>query len=154
MHVGQKLDKYDTIRYGRLLDTPCRRGDRHRYYSSSSSNKHDDQHYYHPYRRRDRKYFSNEFKKSNPPTLDGEMKKSQDTKAWLSGMRKFFMLHDYLENMKARITTFSLKGKANIWWQDVKNARGMHEEDFTWNEFEQLFKNMCLSERYFDDREN
>ena len=42
------------------------------------------------------------------------MKKSQDANAWFLGMRKFFKLHDYSENMKARVATFSLKGKANI----------------------------------------
>jgi len=43
-------------------------------------------------------------------------------------MNKFFRLHDYLENMKARISTFSLKGKANIWCEDVKNIRDIYEE--------------------------
>ena len=48
------------------------------------------------------------------------MEKSQDAEAWLLGMKKFFMLHDYSENMKAKVATFSLKGKANIWWEGVK----------------------------------
>lgn len=68
-------------------------------------------------------------------------------------MRKFFRLHDYSENMKARVATFSLKSKVDIWWQDMKNVRCIHEEDFTWIEFEWLFKKKYLSERYFDDRE-
>ena len=51
-------------------------------------------------------------------------------------MRKFFKLHGYSENMKARVATFSHKGKADIWWEDVKNVRCIHEEDFTWSEFE------------------
>ena len=55
--------------------------------------------------------------------------------------------------MKARIATFRLKGKENIWWEDVKNFKGIHEEDLTWSEFEQLFKKKYLSERYFDDKE-
>jgi len=46
-------------------------------------------------------------------------------------MRKFFRLHDYSENMKARVATFSLKGKADIWWEDVKNVTCIHEYDFT-----------------------
>lgn len=68
------------------------------------------------------------------------------------GIRKFFKLHDYSDNMKARITTFNIRGKTNIWWEDVKNVRGIHEEELTWNELEQLFKKKYLSERYFDDR--
>jgi len=55
--------------------------------------------------------------------------------------------------MKAKVVTFSLKGKADIWWEDVKNARCIHEEDLPWSEFEWLFKKNNLSERYFDDRE-
>ena len=65
-----------TVKDGKLLDTSDRRGDRHRYYSSSGSNKHRDRHRHHPYRRSDRGYFLDEFKKEKPPTFDGEMKKS------------------------------------------------------------------------------
>ena len=54
--------------------------------------------------------------------------------------------------MKAKITTFSLKDKVDIWWEDVKNVKGIHEEDFTWHAFERLFKKKYLSERYYDDR--
>ena len=74
---------------------------------------------------------SDEFKKAKPVTFDGEMKKSQDVEAWLLGMKKFFILHEYSENMKARIITFNLKGKVDIWWEDVKNTKGIHEDDLT-----------------------
>lgn len=60
-------------------------------------------------------YFPDEFKKEKPPTFNGEMKNLQDAKAWLHGMNTFFRLHDYSNNMKARITTFNSKGKENIW---------------------------------------
>ena len=59
------------------------------------------------------------------------MKKSQDVEAWLLGIKKFFWLHDYSENMKAKIDTFSLEGKVDIWWEDVKNVKRIHEEDLT-----------------------
>jgi len=64
-------------------------------------------------------------------------------------MREFFKLHDYSGNMKARVATFSIKGKEDIWWEDVKNVRCIHEEDLTWSE---LFKKKYLSQTYFDDR--
>jgi len=35
-------------------------------------------------------------------------------------MKKFFELHNYTNNMKARVTIFNLRGKADIWWEDVK----------------------------------
>ena len=69
------------------------------------------------------------------------------------GKNKFFILHDYSENMQIRITMFSLKGKLDIWWEDVKNVRDTHEEELTWSEFEILFRNKYLSERYYDNRE-
>ena len=39
------------------------------------------------------------------------------------GINKLFMLHDYKKNMKARIVMFSLKGKVNIWCEDMKWVR-------------------------------
>ena len=41
--------------------------------------------------------------------------------------------------MKAKVATFSLKGKANIWWEDVKNVKGIREEDLNWDDFERIF---------------
>jgi len=67
-------------------------------------------------------------------------------------MRKFFRLHDYLENLKERISLFSLKGKVNIWWEDMNNVKDIHEDDLTWHVFERLFKKKYLPERYYDDR--
>ena len=96
------------------MDTPDRRGYSHIYYSTSSSDRNCDRHHYHPYRKSDWGYFLDEFEKENTPTFDGEMKKSQDVESWFLGMNKFFRVHDYSENMKAKITTFSLKGKADI----------------------------------------
>lgn len=75
-HGSHKLDKDDIVRNGWLLDTPYRIGDRKRYHSNSDSNRHNDRYCYHPYRRSDRGYFPNEFKKENPPTFDGEVMKS------------------------------------------------------------------------------
>ena len=99
------------IRDGKFLDTTDRRGEKHRYHSSSSSERHHDHHHYHPYRRSDRGYFPNEFKKEKPPTFYGEMKKPQDVEAWFLGMKNFFRLHDYSENMKYIISTFILIGR-------------------------------------------
>ncbi len=54
--------------------------------------------------------------------------------------------------MKAKIGTFSFKGKEDIWWEVVKNVKGIHEEDLTWHAFERLFKEKYLSERYYDEK--
>lgn len=68
-------------------------------------------------------------------------------------MNKLFRLHDYLGNMKARIDNFSIKGKLNIWWEFLKNVRGIREEDLTWSQFKRLFKKKYLSKIYYDDTE-
>jgi len=81
------------------------------------------------------------------------MKKSKDVEAWLIEMNNLLWLHDYSENMKARIAMFSLKGKSKIWWENVKNVRGIQEEDLTWSEFKRLFRKKCLYKKYYGDRE-
>jgi len=108
------------MRDGGLLDTLDRRRDGYMYYSSSGSNRHHDRHRYHPYKRNDRGYFPDDFKKAKPPTFDGDVKKLEDAEAWILGMNKLFELHEYTDNMKARVAIFSLKGKVDIWWEDVK----------------------------------
>ena len=105
---------------GRFLDTLYITGDEYRYYTSSGSDIHHDHHHYHPYKRNDKGYFSDEFKKANPPTFAGDLDKLKYAKAWLLGLKKLFEMHDYIENMKAKIAIFSFKRKTNIWWEDVK----------------------------------
>ena len=54
--------------------------------------------------------------------------------------------------MKEKMDTFILKCKVDIWWEDVKNVKVIHEEYLTWHAFERLLKKKYLSERYYDDR--
>lgn len=115
------------------LYTPDRRGDGHKLYSCSSSDKHHDRHCYHPYRRSDRGYFLDEFKKEKPPTFDADLRNPEDLKPWLLGMNKFFELHEYTENMKARIDIFSLKGKVDILWEDVNEDRDIRTKELSWH---------------------
>lgn len=42
--------------------------------------------------------------------------------------------------MKGRVTTNSLKEKVDIWWEDLKNVRGIVEKEFTCAEFENIFR--------------
>jgi len=111
-HGGHRSDRYDTIRYDRFLDMPDRRGNGNMFYSSSSSDRYHGHHHYHPYRRNGGGYFPDEFKNDKPPTFNRDLKKMEDTKSWLLGMKKLFGLHNYIENMKAKITIFILKRKA------------------------------------------
>ena len=113
-HGGYRSDRDDIARDGRFLDTPNQGGDVQRYHSSSSSDRPYDRHRYHPYRRSARGYFPDEFKKYKPPNFDGDLKKLEDAEAWLLKMKNFFELHNYMDNMKAKVATFNLKYKAYI----------------------------------------
>ena len=149
------MERVDTIRGGKSLDAHERMGSTHRYYSSSNSERHHHYHYcQHPYRGSEKKYFPKEFKKSKPPTFDGEMKKSKDVEAWFLGMKKFFRLHDYSKNMKAKINYLQSQRKGKIWFEDVNHVRGIREEELIWDEFERLFKKKYLFETYYDERAN
>ena len=53
------------------------------------------------------------------------LKKSEDGEAWFLGIKKLLIFHNYSENMKDKIDTFSFKGKPYIWWEDVKNVKGI-----------------------------
>jgi len=87
-------------------------------------------------RNRKRKKYSKisipeELKKANPPTFDGEIEKGKEAEAWLLGLKKYFKVHDYYENMKAKVTIFNLNGKASILWEDLRNVKGIHAKDFS-----------------------
>lgn len=111
----------------------------HGHHSSSSSRKHY-HHYHHHHRYIRSEYFLEELKKFKPPTIDGEMNNSENAKAWLLGMKKFFRFHSYSENVKAKINIFSLKGKKCILWEYFKNFKGIQEEELISDNFKRLFK--------------
>lgn len=146
---SHRLDRDDIVKSGIILDTPDKMTSTQGFYSNSSSKRH--HHHHHQHHRRS-EYFLEEFKKSQPPTFYGEMMKLEDAETWLFGMRIFFRLHDYLENMKSKMATLSIKGKSYILWEYIKNVRGIREEKLTWNEFERIFKKKIMSERYYDGK--
>jgi hypothetical protein len=70
----------------------------------------------------------------------------------LLGLRKYFIFHDYSENLKARITIFNLNGKDSIWWKDLRNVKGIHEKELSWKRFEKYFRKQYLEEKYMDGK--
>jgi hypothetical protein len=72
-----------------------------------------------------------DFKKAKPASFDGEIKKGEKAEAWLLGLKKYFRVHDFSKNLEARVATFNLNGKASIWWEDLKNMKGVREEDLS-----------------------
>lgn len=101
------------------------RGSDYGFYFISSSKRQHGHHHHHPYMRSEKKYLEYQFNKPKPPTFDEYVKKLEDEDAWLLGMKKFLKLHGYIENMKAKITIFKIKGKEYIWWGNVKSVRGI-----------------------------
>ena len=59
---------------------------------------------------------SREFKKIKPPMFNGEFEKHEEVKSWLSGMKKYFQIYNYSNELKFKMVIFNLTGKANIWW--------------------------------------
>ena len=51
--------------------------------------------------------------------------------------------------MKVKMAIYNLKGKANIWWQDLKICEGLKEKNMEWSEFKNFFKKQYLSESYY-----
>jgi hypothetical protein len=50
----------------------------------------------------------------------------------LVGLNTYFRVHVYSENLKAQIAIFNLNVKASIWWEDLRNVKGVHEENLSW----------------------
>jgi hypothetical protein len=50
------------------------------------------------------------------------------------------------------VVSFNLNGKASIWWEDLKNVKGIHEDGLSWERFEIYFRKKYLSEKYFDEK--
>jgi hypothetical protein len=42
-----------------------------------------------------------EFRKAKPPSFNSEIKKGEEVEAWLLGLKKYFKVHDFSENLKA-----------------------------------------------------
>ena len=96
-------------------------GEQRNYHTTSDSS--DDNLYtkkrkYKPYEE-----ISMEFKKIKPPTFNGETEKGEEAESWLSGMKKYFQIYNYFNQLKARMAIYNLSGKADIWWQDLKRVK-------------------------------
>ena len=89
---------------------------------------------------------SGEFKKIKPPTFNGDTKNGEEAESWLSGMKKYFQIYNYSNQLKARMIIYNLSGKADIWWQDLKRVKGIKEKVVNWSNFKRYFKNKFMSE--------
>jgi hypothetical protein len=100
-------------------------------------------------KRKQTDHLEGEFKKIKPVTFDGESRIGEESEAWLLDIKKYFQIYNYFSNMKVRMAIYNLKGKANIWWQDLKLAKGLKEKQLEWSEFKKYFKKQYLFESYY-----
>ena len=84
-----------------------------------------------------------------PATFDGESGTGEEDEAWLLDIKNYFHIYNYSSNMKVRMAIYNLKGKANIWWQDLKLAKGLKEKQLEWSDCKKYFKKKYLSESYY-----
>ena len=70
--------------------------------------------------------------------------------AWFIDIKKYFQIYNYSSNMKVRMEYCNLKGKASIWWKNLKISHGLKEKNLEWSEFKKLFKKQYLSERFYE----
>jgi hypothetical protein len=101
-------------------------------------------------KRKQTDHLEGEFKKIKPATFDGESRTGEEVEAWLLDIKKYFHIYNYSSNMKVRMAIYNLKGKANIWWQDLKLAKGLKEKQLEWSDFKKYFKKQYLSESYYE----
>ena len=110
-------------------------GDSHKKNYQYTSDSSEDNH--HTRKRKFKPYeeISREFKKIKPPTFNGETEKGEEAESWLSGMKKYFQIYNYSNQLKARMAIYNLTGKADIWWQDLKRVKCVREKNINWSTF-------------------
>jgi len=75
------------------------------------------------------------FKKIKPSNFDGESITGEEAESWLLDINKYFHIYNYSSNMKVKLVIYNLKGKANIWWKDLKLSKGLKEKNMEWANF-------------------
>ena len=75
------------------------------------------------------KIFMESLKILNHQNFNDDTEKGEEVEAWLLGMKKYFQIYNYSNQLKARMTIYNLIGKANIWWQDIKQVKGIKEKN-------------------------
>jgi hypothetical protein len=86
-----------------------------------------------------------ELRKLKPISFDGEREREYDVEARLLGLRRYFHLHKYSSNLKAKIYTYHLHGKDAMWWDQLKQVEHINESRITWNKFKKYFQKEYLS---------
>ena len=65
------------------------------------------------------------FRKIRASTYEGEVNTWGKDQEWMLGMSKYFQVHNYSSEMKARLAIYNINGKATTWRRDLKPPRKM-----------------------------
>ena len=66
-------------------------------------------------------------------------------------MKKCFQIYNYSNQLKARMAIYNLTGKADIWWQDINQVKGINGNNINMGTFKKYFKNKFMSEQYYEE---
>ena len=91
-----------------------------------------------------------EFRKIRAPTYEGEVNTREKVEEWLLGMSKYFQVHNYSSEMKARLSIYNLNGKVARWRRDLKHTKKDELREIHWDTFRKLFQDKYMLERLFD----
>lgn len=67
-------------------------------------------------------------------------------------MSKYFEVYNYPSNLKAKLATYQLTGKASLWWEENKVINIIRGKNMIWKLFKKEFKKMYLIKRYYDEK--
>ena len=81
-----------------------------------------------------------------------EIKKGEETKAWLYGMNKYFHNYNFSGELKAKLDICDLRGKTDIRWYDINKVKGIKECYVTCKTFKKNFKQKYISEQYYEEK--
>jgi hypothetical protein len=93
-----------------------------------------------------------ELRKLKPTSLDGEREREDDVEAQFLGLWRYFQLHNYSSNLEAKISTYNLHGKVEMWWGQMKQVEHVNESRITWKQFKKYFQKEYLSENFYDKK--
>jgi len=68
-------------------------------------------------------------------------------------MSKYFKIYDYTDKLKGQLAIYQFRGKATLWWEEIKIVRKIDEECVTWKKPQKNFKNKYLTKCYYDKKQ-
>lgn len=86
-----------------------------------------------------------EFRKAKPPSFDVTDVAGLVVEAWILVKERYFKIHDYTKNEKARIIIFNLNSRDLVWWERLVQVRGIIERRINWIQFWVYFQEKYLT---------